>query len=64
MDRLGNTGMPSVLDQKEKEKWEDRSENGQLICVAEKNLGSTVLDLRKYEEEEEEEEDEEEEEEE
>jgi hypothetical protein len=58
MERLGNTGMPRVIDQKEKDKWEDLSENGQFNCVAEKNLGDSILDLRKYEEEEEEEEEE------
>jgi hypothetical protein len=26
IERLGNTGLPTVTDQKEEDKWEDRSE--------------------------------------
>ena len=53
MERLGNTETATVRDQKERGKWEDRSENGQSNCVSEKERGGTILDLGKSEGEEE-----------
>ena len=43
MERLGNTETPTVRDQKERGKLEDRSENGQLNFVSEKNLAAQFL---------------------
>jgi hypothetical protein len=43
METLGNTETPTVRDQQERGKWEDRSENGQLNRVSEKNLAAQFL---------------------